>query len=88
MDKSHTIATENSSYLDAYKTFQILGMRHLPVVDEDFQVVGMITRHDLLYFHKSQHPKQNSKSLKGSVIQSFLHGSRKNEILLESLESN
>jgi chloride channel 7 len=48
MDKSSPVVLEKSSFLDAYKVFQQSGLRHLPVLDEDFQVVGIITRHDLL----------------------------------------
>jgi len=48
MDKSHTIVQEQYSYSDAYRVFQMLGLRHMTVVDDHFQVVGVITRHDFL----------------------------------------
>ncbi len=32
----------------AYRLFRSMGLRHLPVVDDDDQVVGMITRKDLI----------------------------------------
>jgi chloride channel 7 len=48
MDRSHPIVQKISSFLDSYRLFQTLGLRHLPVVDDEFQVVGIVTRHDLL----------------------------------------
>jgi len=51
MDKSHPIMHDAGSFLEAYRHFHTLGLRHLPIVDSDFQVVGIVTRHDLVdYF--------------------------------------
>jgi len=52
-DKSHLVVLNTSSFMDAYRLFQNLGLRHLPVVDEQLQVVGILTRHDLLHFYDS-----------------------------------
>ncbi len=71
MDRSHPLVQNISSFLDAYRLFQTLGLRHLPgiknfffffffanklnlVVDDNFQVVGILTRHDLLSFHETE----------------------------------
>jgi len=48
MDKSHPVVLDKTSFLDAYKLFQAGGLRHLPVVDEEFQVSGILTRHNFL----------------------------------------
>lgn len=48
MDRSHVVAQASFHFAEVYHLFKVLGLRHLPVVDEKFQVVGMITRHDLL----------------------------------------
>ncbi|PRP80735.1 chloride channel protein [Planoprotostelium fungivorum] len=47
-DKSASILPVESNYVDAYRTFCLLGLRHLVVIDEEYQVAGMITRHDML----------------------------------------
>ncbi|PRP78444.1 chloride channel protein [Planoprotostelium fungivorum] len=47
-DKSAPIIQEGGSFIDAYKLFSLLGLRHLVVIDDFFQVAGIITRHDLL----------------------------------------
>lgn len=62
MDRSHPFVQKNSSFLDAYHFFHLLGLRHLPVVDELFQVVGIITRHDLLQFHSFNFHSNSSQS--------------------------
>ena len=54
MDRSQVTVTDKFSYVDAFRLFQTQGFRHLPVVNEDFNVVGIITRHDLLSL-KQQH---------------------------------
>jgi CBS domain-containing protein len=48
MDRSQVVAQTSFHFTEVYNLFKGLGLRHLPVVDEKFQVVGMITRHDLL----------------------------------------
>lgn len=50
MDTSHVIIQSSFHFMEAYHLFKIMGLRHLPVVDDKFQVIGIITRHDLLYF--------------------------------------
>jgi len=55
IDRSHPLVVDTSSFSDAYRTFQTLGLRHLPVIDCDFQVVGILTRHDLLSFFDPNH---------------------------------
>jgi len=51
MDRSQVVIQSTWSFMDAYKLFSVEGLRHLPVIDEHSQVVGMLTRHDLLSFH-------------------------------------
>eukprot|EP01117_Protostelium_nocturnum_P016619 TRINITY_DN6623_c0_g1_i1.p1 TRINITY_DN6623_c0_g1~~TRINITY_DN6623_c0_g1_i1.p1 ORF type:complete len:804 (-),score=233.35 TRINITY_DN6623_c0_g1_i1:12-2423(-) len=51
MDRSQVVVQKSFSFIEAYRLFQTQGLRHLPVVDDLFQVVGILTRHDLLYFH-------------------------------------
>jgi len=51
MDKSQVIIQHTFSFMDAYRLFSTQALRHLPVVNEYFQVVGIFTRHDLLKFH-------------------------------------
>lgn len=48
MDKSQVVVNDQFSYVDAYRLFQTQSLRHLPVVNEDYNVVGILTRHDLL----------------------------------------
>jgi len=48
MDKSQVVVSDKFSFVDAYKLFQSQGLRHLPVVNEDYNVVGIITRKNLL----------------------------------------
>jgi len=50
MDLSHLLVPDSFSFLDVYRLFQTQGLRHLTVIDDRFQVVGIITRHDLLSY--------------------------------------
>lgn len=60
MDKSHPIVVDTSCFPDAYKIFTTLGLRHLPVVDDNFQIVGILTRHDLMVFYDPEYEDRNS----------------------------
>jgi len=51
MDQSQVIVLDSFSFLNAYRLFQTQGLRHLPVINPKHQVVGIITRQDLLAFH-------------------------------------
>lgn len=51
MDKSQVVVFNTFSFMEAYRIFQYMSLRHLPVIDSKFQVVGMITRHNLLSYH-------------------------------------
>lgn len=51
MDKSQIVVHDKFSFTEAYKLFVTQSLRHLPIVNEDYNVVGMITRHDLLQHH-------------------------------------
>lgn len=59
MDKSHPIVLDTWSYMDVYRFFQIQGLRHITVLDEELRVVGLITRHDLLFFHNTDHEDEH-----------------------------
>jgi len=50
MDLSHVIVQDTFSFLDAYRLFASQGLRHMTVVNDRFQVIGILTRHDLLSF--------------------------------------
>jgi len=50
MDLSHIIIPDTFSFLDTYRLFSTQGLRHMTVVNDHYQVVGMVTRHDLLRF--------------------------------------
>jgi len=50
MDLSHIVVVDTFSFLDAYRLFSSQGLRHITVVNDTLQVVGIITRHDLLSF--------------------------------------
>ncbi len=39
--------------------FRTLGLRHLPVVNKDFELQGIITRRNFLESHGDHHVKQN-----------------------------
>jgi len=51
MDRSHLVVGSSFGYMETYNIFKVLGLRHLPVVDEHNQVVGILTRHDLLSYY-------------------------------------
>jgi len=51
MDRSHPIILKQWSFIDTYRYFQTQGLRHITVVDDEMKPVGIITRHDLLFFH-------------------------------------
>jgi len=51
MDHSQVTIQDTFSFLAAYKVFQLQGLRHLPVLNAQHQVVGIVTRQDLLSFH-------------------------------------
>jgi len=55
MDKSQVVVSDKFSFVDAYKLFQSQSLRHLPVVNEDNNVVGIITRKDLLHLPMNVH---------------------------------
>ncbi|GAM27628.1 hypothetical protein SAMD00019534_108040 [Acytostelium subglobosum LB1] len=48
MNLSSLVANETFSFQEAYQIFRTIGLRHLPVVNKRNQVVGMMTRKDLL----------------------------------------
>ena len=58
MDTSHVIIQSTYSFLRAYDLFRLNGLRHVPVVDERMQVVGILTRHDLLLWHFEDHDEE------------------------------
>jgi len=51
MDRSHLVVQTSFCFIETFKLFRTQGLRYLPVVDEYFQVVGILTRHDLLFYH-------------------------------------
>jgi len=51
MDHSQIVIQDTFSFQAAYKIFQTQGLRHLPVINAQSQVVGILTRQDLLEFH-------------------------------------
>ncbi len=51
MDRSHLVIHSTWGYMEAYNVFKVLGVRHIPVVDEHSQVIGILTRHDLLSYY-------------------------------------
>jgi len=51
MDRSHPVALKSWSFIDTYRFFQIQGLRHITVLDDEHHPVGIVTRHDLLFFH-------------------------------------
>ncbi|KAK5574581.1 hypothetical protein RB653_009834 [Dictyostelium firmibasis] len=48
MNLSTIVANETYSYSEAYSLFRTIGLRHLPVVNKKNEVVGIVTRKDLL----------------------------------------
>jgi len=50
MDQSTIVIHDTFSFINAYRVFQTEGLRHLPVINKHNQVVGIVTRHDLLIF--------------------------------------
>ena len=48
MDDTPYLTRPNTPVFRVHKMFTLLGMRHIPVVDQGERVVGMITRKDLL----------------------------------------
>jgi len=51
VNKSAIKLSASFSFMEAYKLFRLLELRHLTVIDDFNNVVGIITRHDLLFFH-------------------------------------
>merc|ERR1711871_1220421 len=49
-DRSPLTVTSNSTVSRAYEVFRKLGLRHLLVLGRDGEVVGMVTRKDLMIF--------------------------------------
>jgi len=49
--------SESFSFMEAFKLFRLLELRHVVVTDDNNNVVGIITRKDLLFFHfeESEH---------------------------------
>ena len=47
MNAMPTTIHEDTPFQRTYRVFQTLGLRHLIVHDDEFQIVGMITRKDL-----------------------------------------
>ena len=54
MDPSPISISSKSSLTKAFNLFRQMGLRHLPVTDENHRVVGILTRHDLTE-HKLEH---------------------------------
>ncbi|KYR02106.1 chloride channel protein [Tieghemostelium lacteum] len=48
MNLSSVVANETFSFSETYQLFRLLGLRHLPVVNKMNEVVGIVTRKDLL----------------------------------------
>eukprot|EP00047_Mylnosiga_fluctuans_P023820 m.146627 g.146627 ORF g.146627 m.146627 type:complete len:841 (+) comp9698_c0_seq6:54-2576(+) len=48
----------------AFRMFRTLGLRHLPVVNKDFELQGIITRRDFLESHRHSGAKQTTFEMK------------------------
>jgi len=48
MNLSSIVANETFSFSETYQLFRTMGLRHLPVVNKKNEVVGIVTRKDLL----------------------------------------
>jgi chloride channel 6 len=48
MNEAPSIIHEHSVVTQAYQMFRHLGLRHLTVIDDNYDVVGMVTRHELV----------------------------------------
>jgi len=48
MNEAPNVVSEQSVVTQAYQQFRHLGLRHLVVIDDDNDVVGMVTRHELI----------------------------------------
>jgi len=55
MNRSQLVVQETFSFSEAYEIFKGRALRHLPVVDFKFNVIGMVTRKDFLQFHFQLH---------------------------------
>ena len=53
-DRSPITVVPHSKVARAFEIFRKLGMRHLCVVDDDYRLVGMVTRKDLMTFKLSE----------------------------------
>jgi len=47
-NNSALYASNSFSYDEAYKIVMVMGLRHLPILDHNHRVVGMLTREDLI----------------------------------------
>jgi len=47
-NNSALYATTSFSYEEAYKLVMAMGLRHLPILDQNHKAVGMLTRKDLI----------------------------------------
>jgi len=55
MDKSQVVVSDKFCYVDAYRLFQSQGLRHLPIINEEYNIVGIITRKNLIKIPSMDH---------------------------------
>jgi len=59
LNQSAINLSESFSFMEAYKLFRLLELRHLTVTNDRNEVVGLITRQDLLFFHFEESERHN-----------------------------
>jgi len=69
MNRSAVVVHPEMNLAMAFRLFRTMGLRHLPVVNDDNNVVGMITRKDLLHevceqkYHEREQEEKSNRSL-------------------------
>ncbi|XP_077974485.1 H(+)/Cl(-) exchange transporter 7-like isoform X2 [Styela clava] len=48
------VVHKNSSFPRIFRLFRALGLRHLVVIDDDYSIIGIVTRKDLYKAHKAR----------------------------------
>ena len=75
MNLHPTTLHQDTPFQRTYSMFQMLGLRHLFVHDDDFNLVGVITREDLFRVEHSNHHHGSNKGKKDEDTYTLEHGS-------------
>ena len=68
MNKSPFVVQRDTSLTRVFRLFRTMGLRHLPVVNDNHEVEGMVTRNDLAHVEEKLKERRYTNPNKNSFI--------------------